>query len=130
MSRENVELAHEVIDAVERRDLERLLDLTDPDVEWHSAFAIGGFYQGHSGMRRYVRDMSDAWDVVRLDVTHEWGVGDVVLFVGHIQYRGKGSGIAGETPSGYMLKFRGGKVARFRPFEDPEKALEAVGLSE
>ena len=81
-------------------------------------------------MRQYVRDMNDAWEVVRLDVDHEMGVGNVVVFVGRIQYRGKGSGIAGESQSGYVLEFRQGRVVCFRPFRDPEHALKAVGLPE
>ena len=132
MSQENVELAHRVIDAVERRDLARLISLTDPEVEWRSAFVVtgGGLYRGHAGMREYVKDMNDAWEIVRLDVDHELGVGDIVIFVGRIHYRGKGSGVEAESESGYMLKFRQGRVVRFRPFRDPERALEAVGLSE
>src|SRR5215212_2916723 len=132
MSQENVGLAHQVIDAVERRDLKSLIELTDSEVEWRSAFVVtgGGLYRGHAGMREYVKDMNDAWEIVRLDVDHELGVGDIVLFVGRIHYRGKGSGVEAESESGYMLKFRQGKVARFRPFREPEKALEAVGLAE
>jgi ketosteroid isomerase-like protein len=131
MSQANLLLAHEVIDAVERRDAERLVELTDSDVEWRSAFVAGkeGGYRGHAGMREYVTDMNDAWDIVRLDVDHEIGVGDVVVFVGRIHYRGKGSGVEAESESGYMLKFRDGRVVTFRPFRDPEAALEAVGLS-
>jgi len=130
MSRANLARAHEVIDAVERRDLDALIELTDPDVEWRSAFVAGtgGVYRGHAGMREYVRDMKDAWDIVRLDVDHEIGVGDIVVFVGRIHYRGKGSGVEDETESGYVLKFAEGKVVGFRPFRDPEAALEAVGL--
>ena len=130
MSELTLRLAHEVIDAVERRDEAALLELTDPEVRWHSAFAIGGLYEGHAGMRRYVRDMIDAWDVVRLDVDHELDVGDVVVFVGRIQYRGKGSGVGGERASGYVLRFRGERVALFRPFAEPEEALASLGKLE
>ena len=130
MSRENLALAHEVIDAVERRDLDGLIALTDQNVEWRSAFVAGtgGVYRGHAGMREYVHDMKDAWDIVRLEVDHEMGVGDVVVFVGRIHYRGKGSGVEDETESGYVLKFDKGKLVGFRPFRDPEAALEAIGL--
>ena len=54
MSQEYVERAMEVLDAVGRRDPERLIALSDPEVEWHSFFAIGqegGFYRGHDGTR-------------------------------------------------------------------------------
>jgi ketosteroid isomerase-like protein len=132
MSRENVNLAHQVIDAVEQRDVDRLIELSDPEVEWRSAFVVSasGLYRGHDGIREYVDNMNDAWDIVRLDVDHEMGVGRVVVFVGRIHYRGKGSGVESETKSGYVLTFRDGRLLRFRPFRDPEDALEAVGLRE
>src|SRR5215212_5543066 len=130
MSQENVGLAHQVIDAVERRDLKSLIELTDSEVEWRSAFVVtgGGVYRGHAGLREYVKDMNDAWEIVRLDVDHEIGVGNIVVFVGRIHYRGKGSGVEAESQSGYMLKFHDGRVVTFRPFQEPESALEAVGL--
>ena len=55
---------------------------------------------------------------------------DVTLLVGRIHYRGKTSGVENETPVGWMLRFRDGKLASFRAFRDPEQALEAVGLRE
>jgi ketosteroid isomerase-like protein len=133
MSQENVALAHEVIDAVERRDLSRLIDLTDPEVEWRSVFAeVGeeGVYRSHPGMRRYVGDISDAWEVVRLDVDDQLEVGDIAVLVGRIHYRGKGSGVETESPAGYMIRFHRGRVVCFRGFREPEQALAAVGLSE
>ena len=107
-----------------------MIELTHPEVEWRSAFVAGtgGVYRGHTGMAEYVRDMKDAWDIVRLDVDHEIGVGDVVVFVGRIHYRGKGSGVEDETESGYVLKFENAKLVGFRPFRDPEAALGAIGL--
>ena len=80
-------------------------------------------------MRKYIKDMNDAWEVVRLDVDHELGVGDIVLFVGRIHYRGKGSGVEAESRSGYVLTIREGRAVRLRQYLDRAEALEAVGLS-
>jgi ketosteroid isomerase-like protein len=130
MSQENVDLARRVIDALELRDTDRLIELTDPDVEWRSVFVVsgGGVYRGHDGIREYVRDMNDAWEIVRLDVDHEVSVGSVVLFLGRIHYRGKGSGVEADAESGLVMTVRAGRVVRFRPFRDPEKAIETMGL--
>ena len=128
-----VELAREVMKALSQRDLPRLIDFADPEVEWHSFFAElgeGGVYRGHEGTRRYLKDLSEAWEIVRADVDDGIAVGDVTLLVGRIHYRGKGSGAEDETPAGWMLKFRHGKVLRFRAFRAPERALEAAGLEE
>lgn len=131
MSRETLELAHQVMEALGRRDLSRLIASADPEVEWHSFFAElgeGGVYRGHDGTQQYVNDLSDAWEIVRADVDDAIAVGDVAVLVGRIHYRGKGSGIETETAAGWMLKFRQGKVICFRAFREPDQALEAVGL--
>jgi ketosteroid isomerase-like protein len=133
MSQENVELARRVMDALGRGDLASMIAFADPEVEWHSFFAElgqGGVYRGHDGTRQYLSDLGDAWEIVRADVDDGIGVSDVVLLVGRIHYRGKGSGIETETAAGWMLKFRQGKVICFRAFREPAHALEAVGLSE
>jgi uncharacterized protein len=132
MSRENVELARQVMDALGQRDAERLIALADPDVEWYSFFAMGegGAYRGHDGTRRYMSDLDDAFEIGRADLDDALGVGDITVLVGRIHYRGKGSGVESETPVGWMLKFRDGKVLCFRAFREPEQAFEAVGLSE
>jgi ketosteroid isomerase-like protein len=50
MSQENVELARQIMDALSRRDLSRLIALSDPEIEWYSLFASlgekGGVYRG------------------------------------------------------------------------------------
>src|SRR6478672_2290289 len=98
MSQENVEMAGVVLDALARRDVEGLIGLSDPDVRWHSffaevAFGAGGGYRGHDGIRQYVSDLNDAWEIVRADVDDGLGVGDIALLVGRIHYRGKASGV-------------------------------------
>jgi ketosteroid isomerase-like protein len=132
MSRENVEVVRQVMEALGQRDAERLIALSDRDVEWHSLFALGeeGMYVGHDGTRRYMSDLSDAWEIGRADVDDALGIGDVAVLVGRIHYRGRGSGVESESPVGWMLKFRHGKVICFRAFREPEEALEAVGLRE
>jgi ketosteroid isomerase-like protein len=132
MPEENVKLALEVADVLSSGNYDRLVAMADPDVEWHSFFELGegGVYRGHDGMRRYVDDLTEAWEFVRAEVADTMSVGNVVLLVGRIHYRGKGSGAEDATPAGWMFKFHRGKVIRFRAFREPEQVLEAAGLSE
>jgi hypothetical protein len=135
MPQQNAELAGRVLDTLDRRDVSRLVDLCDPDVRWHSFFAEvtfgrGGGYRGHDGIRQYVSDLNDAWEIVRAEVDDAIEVGDIALLVGRIHYRGKTSGVETASPAGWMFKFRDGRVLRFRAFRDPEQVLEAAGLSE
>jgi ketosteroid isomerase-like protein len=131
MSEGNTELAREVFDAVTRQDVTRLIALTDAEVEWHSFFALGeadSVYRGHPGIERYVRDLHDAWEVVNPDIEDSLETGAVVVLVGRVRYRGRSSGVQTDSPAGWMLKFRAGKVLVFRAFGEPEQALEAAGL--
>ena len=50
----------------------------------------GGVYRGHEGTRRYMNDLSEAWEIARADVDDAVGVGDVALLAGRIHYRGRG----------------------------------------
>jgi ketosteroid isomerase-like protein len=133
MSGENVEAAgRDVMEALGRQDLSRLIELSDPEVEWHSLFAelgAGGVYCGHEGTRRYVSDVLEAFEIVRADLDDGLGIGDVAVFVGRIHYRGRGSGVENETPTGWVLKFREGNLIYFRAFREPAQAFETVGLT-
>ena len=132
MSQENVEWARQVMAALSRRDLSHLVAVSHTEVEWRSFFAIseGGVYRGHDGLRRYLSDLSDAFEIVRAEVDDGVGVGDVVVLVGRIHYRGKASGVETEPPAGWVLTFRDGALLSFRAFREPEQALAAVGLGE
>ena len=133
MVREHARVVADVIDAVARQDVARLVELTDPNVEWHSFLAqlsAGGVYQGHDGIRQYAADLNDAWDLLQVEDYQAIELGDLVLLVGELRYRGKGSGLDTRTSVGYLVKFRAGKVLYLRTFRDPQVALERVGLSE
>ena len=133
MSQDTLKLAYGAMAALSRGDLASLIAGADPEVEWHSFFAelgAGGVYHGHDGTRQYLGDLAEAWEVVRADIDDGLAVDDVAVLVGRIHYRGKGSGIETETAAGWVLKFREGKVIRFRAFRQPAQALEAVGLAE
>jgi ketosteroid isomerase-like protein len=124
--------ARAVMKALSNRRLGDLLAPCHEDVEWYSFFAAlneGGAYRGHAGLRQYLADLDDAFEFVRAEVADEVVVGDVVVMVGQIHYRGKESGLDDTMPAGWMIKFRGEKVLVFRAFREPEAALEAVGIN-
>ena len=131
MSQENVDIALRLFAAVAERDLDALLDLTDPEVRWRSFFAAlteGGEYHGHAGLTAYINDLDEAFEVLRPAAWQLLDVGEVVVGVGQIHYRGRGSGVEADVAAGWLMKFRSGKLVLFRAFQDPEQALEAVGL--
>jgi ketosteroid isomerase-like protein len=127
------DLAREFMEALNKRDATALAEISDPGVEWHSLFAEvgeGGIYIGHEGARRWMADLDEAWESVRGEVTDTIAAGRVAVLVGRIHYRGKGSGVETEVPVGWVVEFERGKVARFRAFRDPERALATIGEPE
>jgi ketosteroid isomerase-like protein len=132
MSQDNVEVVSQLLAAVTRRDVSRLVDLTDPDVEWRSFFAAlseeGGRYRGHDGIRQYIADVSEAFETMRVEVGDLLDVGETIVGIGRIYYKGQGSGIEADTPAGWVFRFRDGKVIYFHAFRDPEKVFATVGL--
>jgi ketosteroid isomerase-like protein len=132
VSKKNVEIVQQLLDAIAQRDLSRLIASTHPDVEWRSFFALGegGKYSGHDRMPQYLDDLREAFEYLRPEPTDLLDAGDIVVGVGRIHYCGKESGVENESPAGWMFKFKDGKVICFRAFREPERALEAVGLDE
>ena len=113
-----------------RRDFEALAALSDPEVEWHSFFAAlgeDGVYRGHAGMRQYMRDLAEAFETARAEPDDALQIGQTVLLVGHLHYRGRDSGVESETPAGWIFQFRANRVLLFRAFRDPEQVIAATG---
>jgi ketosteroid isomerase-like protein len=124
-SLETVQLAYE---AFKRFDGEALVALSDPDIEFrNSAAAPGGTYRGHTGIRRYVKEIEgafgDRWDA---EVERVLDVGDdrVILIA-----RVFGEGRAGEPLElhvAHVWELRDGRLLRGTVYVDPEEALAAV----
>jgi ketosteroid isomerase-like protein len=133
MSQENVDAVHAVLGAVSERARTRLVGLADPEVEWHSFFAAlseGGVYRGHDGMRQYMADLIEAFETLRVEIGGLLDVGETILGVGRIYFKGQGSGVESDSAAGWVFRFRDGKVAYFHAFRDPETVFGAVGLAE
>jgi ketosteroid isomerase-like protein len=133
VSRQNVEIIREFLEAFNRRDSAACFDAIDPDVEWHpppdipfAAVAIG-----RDALREQWRDWLGAWDDYRFvpEEIREGAEGAVVVF-GRESGRGKDSGIevrSRRTTAVYGL--REGKIVRFKAYLDRAEALQSAGLS-
>ena len=138
MSQENVEAVHEWIAAINRRDLAALLELADPDIEFRSYLAAlsgsGGAYRGHDGLKRYLRDLDDAWESFQVEQDECRDLGEIVLMVGRLHARGRSSGLEVKERLAFLHTFREGtgpgRYVRLEFFATVDEALAAAGLSE
>jgi ketosteroid isomerase-like protein len=138
MSQENVEAVKAWVVAINRGDLAALVALADPAVEFRSYLASvageQGAYRGHEGLRKYLRDLEDAWERFRIDAREYRDLGDVVFNSGKLEASGRASGLQVEQEFGCIHRFGGGtgpgRFLGMEFFTSRTEALEAVGLQE
>ena len=131
MSQENVELAQQAFDALNRRDLGAFLALMDADVEAESRLAaMEGGYHGHDGIRHWWQNLLGAFPDYTVETVEARELGNLTLAT----LRGRGHGADSDTPFvdtvWVVVEWRGKKAVRWRVLSTEAAALEAVGLSE
>jgi hypothetical protein len=131
MSRENVALLHQSIDAVNRRDLDAFLDLMDSDVEVVSRIvAIEGGLHGHDGVRRWWDAWFEAFPDYDIEVIEVRDHGELTLAALRALGHGGGSEVPFEDKAWLACRWRSGKCFWWRVFSNRDDAFEALGLSE
>jgi ketosteroid isomerase-like protein len=133
--RDKVEVARQVIDAYNRRDVDGLFaELATPDFEYYPAITRaldGGVgYRGREGVERFAADTSENWEELQALPEEFRDLGDRVLVLGRLKGRGKGSGAPVDTPTVNIFDFRGDRIWRSRVYLDRAEGLQAAGLSE
>jgi ketosteroid isomerase-like protein len=136
MSQENVEIVQRALAAWNGRDIEAMLALADPEIEYvNSPTAVEpGTHWGHESFERVMRAqwdfLSDAhWEIDRL-----YERGDEVVGLGRISRRMPGSPARIEDRVLVAVRFEGGRMTRLEVLgfgqAEVQAALAAAGLSE
>ena len=133
MSQENVEILRRGFESFAQGDVEAVMDLIDPDIEWSAALApVLGVtaMRGKAALRRFfVEDLQDGIEDFRAEALSFEDHGDTVLV--HVRYsaRGKASGAEIDQTLHTIYVFRNGLVVKMRDYPTKAEALEAAGLS-
>jgi ketosteroid isomerase-like protein len=133
MSQENVEIVRRWAETYNARDIEGLIALSSPDIEFRSIFAAiesGGVFRGYPGVVDYFKALDGAYERFTITPHDLLDAGAAVVLVGEAEWCGKESGAAGTTAIFPGFWLRAGKVFRAETFTDRAAALEAVGLRE
>ena len=131
MSRENVELFHQAIDAFNRRDLDAFLALMDPGVEftpYERALEGLGPYRGHEGVRIWWGESFAVLPDLRAEIYEVRDLGDMTLVRGRLRGQGASSGASFEREMCLALEWRDKRGVWWHAFGSEAEALEAVGL--
>jgi ketosteroid isomerase-like protein len=129
MSRESLDLVRRAYDVFDT-DVEALLQLSDPAIEWVSpSDAIEpGTRCGHQGVRDAFAATAMAWDRATHATEEYQDAGDKVLVTVTFRGHGRGSGMDAERTEFHVWTVRGGAIVRFEWFYSRSEASAVAGL--
>jgi ketosteroid isomerase-like protein len=133
MSQRSVEVVRRSFDAIQRWDVDALLELYDPDIHFQpltGTWVESGGYRGHAGVREYFEEVADVWEELRPHAEDFRTVGDDVVAIGGCAVRGRGSGAETDTPMAWVVTVREGRVTSHRGYRSGEEALDTVEWQE
>jgi ketosteroid isomerase-like protein len=129
VSAEDVEAAKRGIEAYNRGEIERLVEMADPEVKMVPLRSLleGGAYEGHDGVRRFMADMDEDWESREIEVDEVRDLGDSVLVLGNFHGLGH-SGNEVRYPVAWHSEYRLGKLVKMTAYADQGSALGDLGL--
>jgi len=131
MSQENVETAHQFVEAVNGGDVEAALRLCHPELVFEPLrTATEGAFVGHDGIKRFLADTLNTFEIFRVEPTDVRDLGDRVLGIGSIRVRGRGGGVEIDVPTAAIAEYRDGLMWRYKDYGEARLAFEAAGLSD
>jgi ketosteroid isomerase-like protein len=132
MSERNVEGHRRFYAAFDARDIEEMIRLCDPSIEFHSTFAAvgGAVYHGHAGMRSWHQDLTEAWGAIRLEAEAYFDLGDGTLGFHIMHGRGLHSGAEVALPGAGLFRWRDGLIVYLKAYAHREDARSDLGMSE
>lgn len=128
---DNVDLVRRSFAAISAWDVEALLPLYHPDVEFLPMTGTrveSGGYHGHAGVRAYMAEARDLWEVLQPEGEVFEDHGDYIIVAGHCLVRGRTSGAESDPSCAWVLRMRDGLIVSHRACSSYEEALEASGV--
>jgi ketosteroid isomerase-like protein len=124
----DIEVVTATFAAFAARDLDAVLALADPDIEFSTVTGEQAGrtdpYRGHDGLRQYFRDVAAVWEELRLTPREFRASGDRILVTGRVSARSQSRTVTGST--GWIWRVRDGKVTYVRVYASAADALAAL----
>jgi ketosteroid isomerase-like protein len=116
-------------DAINRLDAETLMNMVDEETVFEPLRSqTEGAFLGREGMRRFLADTAETFDLFKASFPDIRDLGDGrLLALGTVRMRGRGSGVESDVPLAVVAEFRDGVFRRFKDYGDARLALQAAG---
>jgi ketosteroid isomerase-like protein len=132
-SEENVALVRRAFDAFDRRDLDELTELTDPQVELFAPTAAlaneGRCYRGHDGLARYLQDVDRTWARLQVIPQKFREVGNHVVCLGRAVAKAR-DGLEVDSPTAWVWEVCAGKLRWGCVYADPGETFMGLSLAD
>jgi ketosteroid isomerase-like protein len=124
----DIEVVKAAFAAFAARDLEAVLALAAPDIEFSAVTGEHAGrtdpYRGHEGLRQYFRDVASVWEELRLTPREFRSHGDLILVTGKVAARSRTRTVSGST--GWIWRVHDGKVTYVRVYASAADAIAAL----
>jgi ketosteroid isomerase-like protein len=105
----------------------------DPEFELHQASSIvdtAGVFRGPAAFRESLDELNESFENLTFEAERflEAPGGEIVVLV-HARARGRSSGMEIDNHIAWVWTFRGDRAVRMVVYEEPDDALQAVGLA-
>jgi ketosteroid isomerase-like protein len=126
MSQENVDAFRRSTDAMNRGEVD-IPKLVHPEAVFEPLRSgTEGAFIGHEGMRRFLADTEDMFEIFQASYTDIRDLGDRLLAIGSIRMRARGSGVETDVPTAAIVEYRDGLLWRYKDYGQARLALEAA----
>jgi len=126
---ENVKIVRQLYAAFAKRDINAIVGMLSPDVEWGEPSnpfnPAGGTRHGHEGFLEWLNIGRQAEEILVLEPRKMLADEDAVAVVGYMKCRAIPTGKAYESDFVHLVTLRSGKVVKFHEFFDTYVAGEA-----
>ena len=125
----NIEIVKQVYEAFAKRNINAILNLLSPDVEWgepENPFNLAaGTRYGHDGFLEWINIGRESEEILALEPRKFLADNDSVAVVGYTKCLAKPTGKIYETDFVHLVTLKDEQVIRFQEFFDTYVAAEA-----
>jgi len=121
----NVEALRRGYEALNRGDLSVVLELLDPEIEWHEPEPSpdAGTHTGRDSFERFFSSWIDSFDGFRVEPEQVVERGDTLIAVMHQSGRGRTSGVQVDARLAHLWTIKGGRAIRWEAVANVDDAL-------
>lgn len=123
MAEANVEALRRGYEALNQGDLSPVLELLDPEIEWHEPgdSPEAGTHHGRDSFERFLRGWMDSFEGFRVVPVEVAERGDKLIAFVHQSGRGRASGVEVDARLAHVWTVEDGRAVRWESVPNPER---------